>query len=72
MACDEKNYWHTPNPYKGQGTYGIRKSKGFTGAKHGKLFWRGREWTGPSNLMGRPDLAEAQRQGRVLAGAGLA
>jgi hypothetical protein len=65
MACEEKNYWNTPNPYKGQGTYGIRKSKGFTGRRAGKLFYRGKEWTGPSNLIGRPDLADATRAARA-------
>jgi len=62
---NERNTDQKPPP--GHGQYGIRKSKGFTGRKSGKLFWRGRKWTGPSNLMGRPDLAEGRRQARVAA-----
>jgi hypothetical protein len=69
MACDEKNYWYTAQPYKGQGTYGIRKSRGFTGLDRGTYYYRGAKWTGPTNLIGRPDLAEARRRERVLTGA---
>ena len=52
MACDEKNYWHTPNTYKGQGVYGVRRSKGFTGVRNGKQYYRGQLWLGPTNAVG--------------------
>lgn len=61
MALEAKDFWSpisSINPPKGRGQYGIRKTRGFTGKSNGKYYYRGQEWHGPTNLIGRADLKQ--------------
>jgi hypothetical protein len=52
MACEEKGYWVSANAPKGQGVYGVRRSRGFTGKRGDRHYYRGQEWLGATNAVG--------------------